>query len=291
MNPSAPAATDGIPPPDPWPANLVTVVLASAVVAGALAMVVIAWRNDGTAINTYLFMDCGLGPGIASALERSAAGLALATTIAGVARRSGTWLWPSAGYFLVEAIARRYVQGQAYSEWALLTDAPRYLTPVALTAWYAAAHTAGQWREGWRQTAAWVLRMALAAVFATHGAEALKGNPAFVDLIISSGGNLLHVRVAEGSARTILQLIGLMDCGIAGAIILWARPAILAWAANWAAVAAFARLTANGLGAYPEVLLRASYFLGPTALWALQHAARPAFRATERPALVSTFPA
>lgn len=242
--------------------------LGTAVAATALGMTVAAFRGDGTALNAFLFTDLGFSHSEAAQCERGAVSVTWVFSIAALVWRRWPLLLPAAFYFFAEALARTHVQGEAYSDWALLTHAARYVTPLTM-----ALLLLGTNRDRLRRWSAaggrWALRIALAAVFASHGFEALRANPAFVDFIISTAANLFQSRITETNARSVLELIGVMDVVVAGAFLLRLHPALLGWAALWGAVTALSRVTANGWGAYPDVLVRASYFLGPVALWLL----------------------
>lgn len=264
-----PAATPAASPARPaWdsPAGL----LGLAVLATAIGTAVTTFRGDGTALNAYLFMDLGVPHVTAGRIERGAVALMLATTLGALVFFRWPWFLPAAGYVLAEAVARWHMQGQAYSTWAPLTHSARYTAPVVLALWLVAARLPAGPAARWQAAGAWLLRCSLAAVFVTHGLEALQAHPDFVDLILSSALNLGAGRITESTATNVLEWIGVADFAVAGALMLRPHPAVLAWAAWWAALTALSRLTANGWGAYPDLLLRAAYFLGPLALWRQQ---------------------
>lgn len=273
--PGLPAATPAAAPARPsWdsPAGL----LGLAVLATAIGTAVTTFRGDGTALNAYLFMDLGVAPAAAGRIERLAAALVLVVTTGALVFFRWPWFLPAAGYILAEAVARWHMQGQAYSTWAPLTHSARYAAPLVLAAWLVAARLPPGHGARWQAAGAWLLRFSLAAVFVTHGLEALQAHPGFVDLILSSALNLGGGRLTESAATTVLEWIGLADFAVAGALVLRPHPAVLLWAAFWAALTALSRVTANGWGAYPDVLLRAAYFLGPLALWRWQRGASAA---------------
>ncbi len=244
-------------------------VLGVAVILTVLGTAAATFRGDGTAINAFLFMEAGFSHQGAAGLERAAVAITLLAAIAGVGWRRWPLFLPAGCYLLLEALARRHMQGEAYSSWALFAHAARYATPFALVMLLLGG-TESQGRARWWKTAGnWALRVSLAAVFAIHGLEAFEGNAAFIDLILSTGANLADVHITEHAARAALEVIGIVDFAVAGALLIRPHPAVLGWAAFWAALTAFSRVTANGWGAYPDVLLRATYYLGPIALWML----------------------
>jgi hypothetical protein len=246
--------------------------LGFAVVATALGMTAATFRGDGTAINAYLFLTGELSHGAAARIERIAMSIVLALSLAALIRPHCALLLPVSGYMLAEALARRHELGYVFSEWALTAQAPRYLTPLAIVFLIAGFRRAELF--SWcRIGGAAILRVALALVFAVHGLEALKAHPEFVDLVISSAANLFGVRVSERTVTLALDVIGILDLAVAAGILFRPHPAVLWWAAFWGALTALSRVTAYGLGAYPEVLVRMTHALAPVALWWLARAA------------------
>ena len=99
------------------------------VVAGMAAA---AFRGDGSAVNSYLFLHLGFGHVDAARIERMAVSIVILSSVVGMIGRRW-WLWlPAAGYIVVEAALRLEVQGEAYSDWVFMTHAARYVAPFAL---------------------------------------------------------------------------------------------------------------------------------------------------------------
>ncbi|MBW3597347.1 MAG: hypothetical protein KY475_08735 [Planctomycetes bacterium] len=234
--------------------------LALAAATTALGMAAQVFRGDGTSINAFLFLDLGLSHEAARGIERAAIGAAAGAAVLALARPRWFLLAPLGVYMLLEALADRHGGGHAFSEIAPPAHALRYLTPLALAVLVATQ------RAGAAESMHWVLRLGTAAVFLSHGYEALLLHPGFIDLVISSGQNLLGLRIEEAGAAAALRVIGAVDIMVA--IVLVARfwPALLWWMAFWGLVTAFSRMTAYGWGAYPEVLVRTTHFLVPLAL-------------------------
>jgi len=239
--------------------------LGAAIVATCLGMTAATFRGDGTSINSFLFLNGELSHGDARRLERFAMSGVLVLSVAALFRPRWPLLLPVAAYILAEALAGWHQRGYAFSEWAPVAHAPRYLTPLAF-ALLALGSDKADTGLSWRLAGEWCLRIGLATVFLVHGLEAIKLHPGFVDLIIGSGYNLGGLRVSEAAAGWQLRLIGIVDIGVAAALLFRISPAVLWWAAFWGALTALSRLTANGWGAYPEVLVRASHYLAPIAL-------------------------
>jgi len=249
--------------------RLVRWLLGATTVATCAGMAAAAFRGDGTSINAFLFLEVELTHGEAARLERFALVGLLLLALAAAFRPGWPLLVPVAAYILAEAVAGWHQRGSAFSEWAVSAHAARYLTPLALIllAGGAVADGAGGAGNRWRPIAAeWVLRVGLATVFVVHGLEAFWLHPGFVDLIIGSGYNLAGMRISEATAALQLRVIGIVDLGVAAAILLRVPRWMLWWAAAWGAITALSRLTAFGWGAYPELLVRTSHILGPVAV-------------------------
>lgn len=240
--------------------------LSSAVVATVAGMAAATFRGDGTALNAFLFLSLEWPHVAAGRVERAAMSVALAAAVAGMFWRRWPVLLPVAAYVFAEALCRRQQGGQIFSEWALLAHAPRYATPLALLVLAMAVRTGIGAGRDWQVAGEWILRVAVAIVFAVHGVECIKGHPHFIDLVLSSAANLGGFRIREATALVQMEWIGILDCVVAGALLLRPHPAVLLWAAFWGAVSALSRVTANGWGAYPDVLVRMTHVLVPLAL-------------------------
>lgn len=163
--------------------------------------------------------------------------------------------------------------GEYFSEYTMLTHAPRYLLPIGLLCLTVYRRASVSVHRS-LAAAVWVLRIALVTVFTIHGIEALLHNPRFIDLIIGSMYRVFGAGVSESSAKVALTIIGVVD--VLAALTLLVRPGrrLLYWMCFWGFITAFSRPLAMGFASYPDVLLRASHFLAPIALWLLIRYAR-----------------
>jgi hypothetical protein len=252
----------GDPPPGPLtPARGAAAwLLGGAVTVTMAGMAVAAFRGDGTSINAYLFLAVELPHGVAGRIEAVAVALVLGLSVAALLRPVWPLLLPVTAYLFADALAAWSQRGFPFAEWAVTANAPRYLGPLALVF----LATSKPWAT---RLGEWILRVGLAVVFAVHGLEALRLHPWFIDLLISSAANLAGFRLNEAVASGLLRVIGAVDVAIAVGLLVKPVPALLGWAAFWGAVTAWSRVTANGWGAYPEVLMRAVHYLGPLVVW------------------------
>ncbi|WP_145057753.1 hypothetical protein [Adhaeretor mobilis] len=256
-----------------------------------------AWRwltgYDDTPIFEWLWLGeegGGLGWSEAEALglQRQVGWVALACGLLTLVRPS---LLTTGPLVLVEAFI-------VYGTWK--TDYGFTLHPVFIAPhwerWYpVAAHACrvfaplglmlvdpfwGFWRRGFRHQGGsedattirsylgmQLLRLAVAATFATHGMEAMLQRSTFVDLLIDSAQRLLHWDLPQSQAEQALFVIGVTDLLLAGACLLTRSRAVFLWMATWGAITAVSRVTAGGLEYHwHETLWRASHCCVPLAL-------------------------
>jgi uncharacterized membrane protein YphA (DoxX/SURF4 family) len=171
-----------------------------------------------------------------------------------------------------ESLAAVKAGGFAFFAWTPYANVLRYLAPLALLPLVMGHHRIALQPEDRRSISSWILRIGLAVVFVTHGIEALKLHPGFIDLIIGSGRSLFGWSISENAAGNSLRVIFVVDLIVAGLILIRTWTPLLAWMALWGLATALSRSISLGFESYPEILLRASHFLAPLAIWLLRRA-------------------
>ena len=178
--------------------------------------------------------------------------------------------------------------GSFMAEWAVAAHAVRIFTPLALIAFLVAKRDAKP-IDGLVVMGDWILRLAVAATFITHGVEAIRLNPAFVDLLIGSANNLLGWAMSQSTATIMLYVIGVIDIALAVALLARRWRSVAGYLAFWGIVTACSRVTAAGLvgfaAAYPETLIRAANGGAPLALLILYFGLAAQRRAVAQPIL------
>ncbi len=226
------------------------------------------FTRAGTSIGAVALMEWGTPHSTIFLVERIAAGVLL---LAGIS----LLVWPLTAVALfigtavfAEAYARYRFGGEHFVEWSVAAHALRYLLPLALAALIISPRIVPNLR--WKTHASmWILRIGLAIVFATHGLEALRQHPGFIDLLIGTTGNILGMRMTESTAVLLLRIIGVVDLIVAFLILVGRWRPLLAWLCFWATITAASRMTALGFMSYPELLQRSSHIVAPLAVWAL----------------------
>ncbi|MDX1681404.1 MAG: hypothetical protein R3242_11820 [Akkermansiaceae bacterium] len=166
-------------------------------------------------------------------------------------RPATAWLYLiPALWVLLNGVAATLNGGKAHAALSIPAHATRFILPVALALllWRPSA-------TGSRSTANWLLRIACALTFGTHGFEALQHHPAFQDLIYSFG-MIIGVDFSTQVIHLLLYCIGTMDMLLALSVLLVHSPAVLRWMTFWGLLTAFSRpLTISWL-AWPEFAIR-----------------------------------
>ena len=220
--------------------------------------------GPGTAINSLLFGEQHLGGFDLS--ERSAllidqAGGAV-LLIAGVCillRPCWPVLIPVAIWQLLIALASVHVGGKAMSQFGLMGQSLLYVAPLALmllAAPLGKSNRPPQLSTIRVNSAIWMLRLAAAAVFTTHGVEAILVHPVFVDYLIGAADKLLTLQITQATAETSLRVIGLIDIALAVLILVDRWWPIAAYMAFWGIVTALSRVVCSGWGNWPESAMR-----------------------------------
>lgn len=291
------------------PARMASWLLRLAVLAHAIALFATVFKTRQTQFGNVLFLelfDPRVGelffgfrledPYLAAvAVEKVTVSLYL---LAAVLVLFKPW-WPVllllSGYALAESLSGTLFGGYRFNEWTVYSDTLRWGTPLALIVLLAfpRARMLNRWRV---PLAMDVVRVLIAAVFFVHGLHAWLGNPGFIDLIIGTFGRTLDVQVSESTATAMMKVIAVVDFVVALAVLVlptpvlmpqrWWRapaprglvrrvivPALLLWLALWGFITALSRLAALGFplgwSQYPDLLVRASHYLAPLALWGL----------------------
>lgn len=260
-----PAAAAGL--PHRWE-SIAGWILRAAVFLALVGLTAAVFSRAGTAMGGVALMDWGIPHPRIALWERI---IAFSLLLLG----ASLLVWPTAVAALLialciaaEAVAAKSFGGYPFSEWALYAQGLRYLVPLALAVYLLPRHwfPRGQWRL---LATMWLLRAGLAMVFAVHGLEALLRHPGFIDLLIGTSGNILGYRLTETAAVQMLKVIGVIDLLVAVGILVGRWRPLLAWLCLWSTVTAASRMTALGLGSYPEFLVRAAHIAAPLAVWAI----------------------
>lgn len=258
--------------------GLARLVLVLTAIGGAVAVAFLSLRGE-SAVGELFFVELGWSEPRTTTLELIFAGtllfascILLLPTFA-VGRLPGriAMVVLATGMFAVAA-ARTVMGGEPFAEWTLLASAVRIAVPLALLFVGFGSVRAGR-------QAAWILRVAVATTFAAHGVEALSHSPQFVDLILIADGHLSQylggrLLFDEPSTRTLLTGIGMVDLGLAFAVLVLRSRVILTYMIFWGLLTAAARLLAGGVEWWPLALERIANGGAPLALVFLMVALR-----------------
>lgn len=216
----------------------------------------------GTPINSFL-IGSGVGMEPTQAVDYIA-GFGLVLLGGMVLARPVHWvLSVIALWFLLNAVASWL--NYATDANALLyqvapaAQAVRWLAPVALILLVA----------GRVRSAMWVLLIASCATFIGHGIKDVLHYKDYLEIIDNTLTNYTDIKWPEEKTRAVLRAIGIADIICAGLLLLTRWRWLALPMAVWGGVAAVSRVTANGAGDWPEVLLRVCNAAAPFVVFLL----------------------
>lgn len=237
-----------------------------AVLGHALGIAAAIFGKLGSGLGTYFFLEWGFShPQVAVAERWAAWGLLVLAALACL-RPWLVFLVPIALAIFLDAWARQFNGGAPFAEWTIGAHALRMLVPLALAALYLQWPWTGAVRDFQRRGTMWLLRAGLAVLFITHGFEALRQHPRFIDYLIGTADRWTPLELSEAAAVSLLRVIGVFDIVVGIAVLVRPWAPLLAWMAFWGFVTALSRVTSLGIEQYFEILLRTSHFLAPIAV-------------------------
>ena len=154
------------------------------------------------------------------------------------------------------------IRGELYAELTLGEHAVRYLVPVAflLISWRA-------WNpSSTYKLARWLLAIACAATFLVHGYKAIQIYGQFTDLILLTDAEWFGLELEQSTTESILFVIGVVDIIVAVLVVAIRFRAVALYMVIWGVMTASSRMTAFGIAAWPETLIRVANWGAPLAL-------------------------
>src|SRR5690554_1794317 len=153
--------------------RLVRHLLNLTIVLHAVGLTIVFFRAQHTNFGNYMFMVMEIDHVKSFAIERVCVTVFMLLTLINFFIPRALFLIPIFLYIVFEAWAGYYQGGYHFSELTMGAHALRYTAPLAalvLMAWPFRNRFSVNTRE---QATSWILRIALAVVFITHGAECL----------------------------------------------------------------------------------------------------------------------
>ncbi len=173
-------------------------------------------------------------------------------------------------FFLLAAA--HTARGGSFSEFAIGDHAVRFITPLTLLL-LLRSFSAVSIRLA--RAAAMLLTFAVVATFASHGYVAQRLHGPFVDLILLTDMNCFHLGIEQSTAETLLKIIGWADI-LVGVLLLMTRWKVVAgYMIIWGLITASSRMTAFGIPAWPETLIRVANGGAPLVLLLLYRGLKP----------------
>jgi hypothetical protein len=223
-------------------------------------------RVAGSEVETVLFGTFGWPDQLSFLLDRVVAIGLLAVAVVGLFRPMRLGYVVMAAWFVALPLARWSYGGVPFEELSVTAHAVRWAAPLALAVLPSFAASAA--RQSSESSIVWLLRGALAATFFTHGVEALRLHPQFIDYLLIADRRVTGFGLDQAGAEIVLQVIGVVDIACAAAILVGRlRRDVLGYMVFWGLVTAGARVLHSGEHGVHEALIRAGNGGVAAALW------------------------
>ncbi len=165
------------------------------------------------------------------------------------------------------------VRGELFAELALGEQAVRFTTPIVMLL------LLGGLERSSRKLAYFaicLLTVATVTTFVVHGYKAIQSYGAFTDLILLTDQRLLHFEFRQATAEKLLLVIGWADIIVAALLLVTRWRVIAVYLMLWGLITAASRMTAFGMNAWPDTLIRAANAGAPLVLLLLYQRFTPA---------------
>jgi len=214
----------------------------------------------GSPVFSWLWLDADWSESSALAVDRAGAFVLLAAVPMLFVPKAWLGLKLASLWLLLISLAAALTG--TWHPWLAPTDhASRILAPLIVALWVL--------RGGPDDRVQYVLRVATAMTFASHGIEALLGRGLFVDYALSVLFRL-GAEPSQAVAEAMLIVVGILDIACAAAILLPSRLRYIAlWMATWGGFTALLRVSYAGWTQWPETLMRVANCAVPLTLFLL----------------------
>lgn len=209
---------------------------------------------NGSAIGKNLWFNLELPDGIAYRIDFYLAILFIPFLALGLFKRS-PWPFYLCFLWLFTMSALAWYQGGSFSApYSVFAHMNRYLLPACLAYWIHAGIPSKKTYDD----ISIILTIAIAVVFITHGIEAMRKNPAFIDYTLRIFRTYTPLHIKEKHAVFFLLGVGIQDI-LLGLVILW-KPNkwVFAYMAFWGAWTATLRTVYSPNHGLANTLLRAA---------------------------------
>ena len=214
-------------------------------------LALLAWRRS-SALNATIFLTLDAPEFWAVWVDRAGA-LLMTLSVAAFAR------WRKEGFIALVTFWTALLMGCSWFQNASYFEG---LTPFAWGIRVGTPALVWWWlvfrpRERSPAGVLWGMRVVIAMTFATHGVEALRHHPRFIDLLLGSASRLHAGLLNQAQAESLLSVIGVVDVATAaGLLACWRWRGFPLWMAIWGAVTAASRVTQWGWSGMDHALLR-----------------------------------
>lgn len=174
------------------------------------------------------------------------------TRIAGwMDRAAAVWI----AIWMLLIAAAHMMRAAVFAELSLFEHAVRYIAPLALAVG-GGMGVASCVSSARTRIAVILLAVAASLTFAAHGYKAYECYAPFIDLILLSDMQWTEAGITQATAEKLLVAIGIADILVALVLLVFRSRFAAFYMVVWGLVTAASRMTALGLEAWPETLIR-----------------------------------
>ncbi|WDQ16660.1 hypothetical protein [Rhodopirellula sp. P2] len=221
----------------------------------------------------WLYFDCHWSESLAQSIDN--AGALMTLVAGGIFCLAGWLMWkmPSesrwfnvvrkldqaaAGWVAVWMLliaAAHMMRAAVFAELSLPEHAVRYVAPLALAVG-GGVSVASCVSPARIRLAVMMLTVAASFTFAAHGYKAYACYAPFIDLILLSEMQWTDIGFTQSTVEKMLVLIGVVDILVAAVLLIMRSRVAAFYMVVWGLVTAASRMTALGIEAWPETLIR-----------------------------------
>ncbi|MEO9590281.1 hypothetical protein [Rhodopirellula bahusiensis] len=220
----------------------------------------------------WLYFDCSWSESLAQSIDNAGALLTLIS--GGFLCVTGWLMWKMpaesrwfgvvknldqaaagwSGLWMLLIATAHMMRAAVFAELSLPEHAVRIVAPLALAVCGVGAAPSSS--AGRTRFAVMMLTVAASFTFAAHGYKAYACYAPFTDLILLSDMQWTDIGITQATAEKVLVVIGVVDILVAVALLVFRSNAAAFYMVVWGLVTAASRMTALGIDAWPESLIR-----------------------------------
>ncbi len=213
----------------------------------------------GSKIGNYLFLEQSWIETSSRYLDYILIGSLIVLAFINILKPRFSFLLVLFSIFLSEAYFTYILGGSVGSEGALFGQFARYSWPLIL------AFSISKRRSFplVDRHSCFIFQIAIGITFMTHGWEAWRLAPRFIDYLVLAFNKFFAINLLESQAQLLLRGIGLADIMLGIWVIIRPNLGILTYMGIWGFVTAYMRVVFSGWVGVPDFMIRSAHWIVP----------------------------